>query len=91
MEYAVCFLIFEKLPINLNYMQPFSNELCFLLRSPFQSVKKQLHKGMCVHVKSLQLCPTLWNPMDYTPPGSSVHGILQARILEWVAMPFSKH
>ena len=30
------------------------------------------------------------NPMDYNPPGSSVHGILQARILEWVAVPFSR-
>ena len=37
--------------------------------------------------KSLQLCPTLWDPMDCSPPGSSVHGILQARILEWVATP----
>ena len=37
--------------------------------------------------KSLQLCLTLCNPMDQSPPGSSVHGILQARILEWVAMP----
>ena len=44
----------------------------------------------CIHAKSLQLCPTLYNPMDCSPPGSSVHGILQARILEWVAMPFSK-
>ena len=34
-------------------------------------------------------CLTLCNPMDYSPPGSSVHGILQARILEWVAMPSS--
>ena len=34
-------------------------------------------------------CPTLCNPMDYSPSGSSVHGILQARILEWVAMPSS--
>ena len=32
-------------------------------------------------------CPTLCNPMDCSPPGSSVHGILQARILEWVAVP----
>ena len=32
---------------------------------------------------------TLWNPMDHSPPGSSVHGVLQARILEWVAIPFS--
>ena len=32
-------------------------------------------------------CPTLCDPMAYSPPGSSVHGILQRRILEWVAMP----
>ena len=36
-----------------------------------------------------QSCPTLCNPMNCSPPGSSVHGILQARILEWVAIPFS--
>ena len=35
-------------------------------------------------------CPTLCNPMDCSPPGSSVHGTLQARILEWVAMPSSR-
>ena len=35
----------------------------------------------------LQLCPTTCSPMDYSPLGSSVHGFLQARILEWVAMP----
>ena len=39
---------------------------------------------------SLQLCPVICNPMDCSPPGSSVHGILQARILEWVAISFSK-
>ena len=43
-----------------------------------------------VCAKSLQLCPTLCNPMDYSLPGSSVHGILQARILEWVAMHSSR-
>ena len=37
--------------------------------------------------KSLQSCLTLCDPMDCNPPGSSVHAILQARILEWVAMP----
>ena len=36
-----------------------------------------------------QLCLTLCNPMDYSSPGSSVHGILRARTLEWVAIPFS--
>ena len=43
---------------------------------------------MCA--KSLQSCPTLCNTMDYSLPGSSVHGILQARILEWVAIPSSR-
>ena len=38
-------------------------------------------------VKSHQSCPTLCDPMDCSPPGSSVHGILQARILQWVPMP----
>ena len=37
-----------------------------------------------------QSCLTLWNSIDYSWPGSSVHGILQARILEWVAIPFSR-
>ena len=41
--------------------------------------------------KSLQSCPTLCNPMDCSLLGSSVHGILQARILEWVTMPFLLH
>ena len=47
-------------------------------------------KLLCTHAKSLQSCPTLCKPMDYSPPGSSVHGILQARKLEWVAMPSSR-
>ena len=41
-------------------------------------------------VKATQLCQTLCDPLSYSPPGSSVHGILQARILEWVAIPFSR-
>ena len=40
--------------------------------------------------KSLQLCLTLCDPIDGSPPGSSVPGISQARILEWVAISFSK-
>ena len=39
--------------------------------------------------KSLQSCPTLCNPRDSSPPGSTVPGILQARTLEWVAISFS--
>ena len=37
-----------------------------------------------------QLCVTLCNPMDCNPPGSSAHGILQARIQEWAAIPFAR-
>ena len=43
-----------------------------------------------VCAKLLQLCLTLCDPMDCSPPGSSVHGIFQARILEWVAIPSSR-
>ena len=39
--------------------------------------------------KSLQSCPTLWDPIDGSPPGSAIPGILQARIFEWVAISFS--
>ena len=47
------------------------------------------HALLCC-AESLQLYLTLCNPVYYTPPASSVHGILQAWILEWVAMPFSR-
>ena len=40
--------------------------------------------------KSLQSCPTLCDPIDGSPPGSAIPGILQARTLEWVAIAFSK-
>ena len=45
-----------------------------------------MHKGVC----SVSQCPTLWDPMDCSPPVSSVHGILQARALEWAAMSSSR-
>ena len=41
-------------------------------------------------VKVAQSCPTLWDPMDCGLPGFSVHGIFQARVLEWVAISFSR-
>ena len=44
----------------------------------------------CLHARLLQSCLTLCDPMDCSLPGSSVHGILQARILRWVAMPSSQ-
>ena len=55
----------------------------FPSRSPYVYLWK-------VKVLVAQLCPTLCDPMDCSLPGSSVHGTLQARILEWVATPFSR-
>ena len=49
-----------------------------------------MYINACVHAKVLQSCPTLCDTVDSSPPGYSVHGILQARILEWVANSFSK-
>ena len=50
--------------------------------------EKKLKKWCCCLVT--KSCPTLCNSMDCSPLGSSVHGILQARILEWVAIPFTR-
>ena len=66
--------------------------------SPLVNVRGYVHlvKGRehlrkrCVKVKITQSCPTLCHTMDCSLPGSSVHEILQARILEWVAVPFSR-
>ena len=58
-------------------------------------IGKGVHQGcilspcrVCVLVT--QLWPTLWDPMDYSPPGFFVHGIFQARILKWVSISFSR-
>ena len=63
----------KKLLSNLNYVIPIQDSL------------KQIY----IYAKSLQSCPTLCNPVDGSPPGSPVPGILQARTLEWVAISFS--
>ena len=55
---------------------------------PSPELELELH--MYMHAQSLQLCPTLSDPLDCSPQGSSVHGILQARTLEWVAMLSSR-
>ena len=58
--------------------------ICFL-KTEFLLVLMKSEKALVA-----QLCPTLCNPMDSSSPSSSVHGILQARILEWVAVPCSR-
>ena len=69
------------------------------LRHPWDSPGKNTGVGchfllQCIEVKSesevTQSCPTLRDPMDCSPPGSSVHRIFQARVLEWVAIAFSE-
>ena len=66
---------------------------CVWIRS--QALWKALDWGICLGKKKVQVlvtqsCLTLCNSIDYSPPGSSVHGVLQARILEWVAISFSR-
>ena len=63
---------------------------CSLFQFPYQL--QSTHQNLsffCLLVKATQSCPTLCDPMDYNLPGSSVHGILQARMMEWVTIPFS--
>ena len=55
-----------------------------------QSGKASRGGAVAAAAKSLQLCPTLCDPIGGSPPGSSVPGILQARILEWVSISFSR-
>ena len=74
------------LPVNIQGWFPLgSTGLISLLSKGLSRVPKIL-LCVCMHAKSLQSCPALCNPMDCSPPGSSVHGILQARILEQVAI-----
>ena len=58
----------------------------------FKSKQKDYRSsGLLMRAKLLQSCSTLCDPMDPGPPGSSVHGILQARTLEWVAISYTSH
>ena len=67
-------------------------EICLYVYFAKQALRAnvlfQRHVRVCA--KLLQSCLALCDPMDHSPPGSSVHGILHARILEWVTMPSSK-
>ena len=65
------------------------NSLSFCLSVKLLISPSYLNEILAAAAKSLQSCPTLCNPIDGSPPGSSVPGILQARILEWVAISFS--
>ena len=72
---------------------PFSSCLQYFPASgslPMTLAHWNLIKIYIMKVKVTQSCPTLCNPMDYSLPSSTVHGIFQARILEWVAISFSR-
>ena len=78
----VCFIPSLSLKMGLTY-------------GGMNGTEKQLHPDIkyikqCLSAaKSLQSCPTLCDPIDGSPPGSTIPGILQARTLEWVAISFS--
>ena len=60
------------------------------IKKRWKEYTKELYrKYLAAAVKSLQSCPTLCDPIDDSPPGFAVLGILQARTLEWVAISFS--
>ena len=64
--------------------------LCNERETPPYISSKYVCACLCMCVLVAQSCLTLCDPMDCSPPDFSVHGILQARILEWVAIPFSR-
>ena len=86
---------FSNLKVHLNHpesfkMLPVSK---YIMSTKDTENFPSLYRNFWSEVKSSQVtqsCPTLCDPVDYSPPGSSVHGILQARILEWVAISFSR-
>ena len=65
----------------MEYTTPFQN---LNLVTPEQSA------ALLTWTEVAQSCPTLCDPLDWSPPGSSVHGIFQARVLEWGAIAFSE-
>ena len=85
----VCLFVFHSFPLLLSQW-----------RNIQQWDKKKIQKYLwmyiyiCVyiyiHAQSLQSCLTLWDPIVYSLPGSSFHGVLQTRILEWVVTPSSR-
>ena len=80
--------------LKIDYQQGSTSkdrELCSLLCNNLHG--KRIWEGVDIYItataKSLQSCPTLCNPIDRSPPGSPIPGILQARTLEWVVISFS--
>ena len=93
-EGMVVAVFMHSLTAKLNicvYLWAHSPPLCFPVYICYVCMFSMSHTHMvCIYICSvLQLCPTLCNPMDWSPPGSSLHEIFWARILEWVAISSS--
>ena len=77
----------------LNRLAPHTAATNLVFLTNTASVKRSKAKccmySTCVRAESLQSCPTLSDSMDCSPPGSSIHGIFQARVLEWGVIAFS--
>ena len=73
----------------LCYAEKYKRICKCLILSSNQCYEAQIHQILSAATKSLQSCPTVCYPIDGSPPGSPVPGILQARTLEWVAIYFS--
>ena len=84
LTFAHTHLFFRALKWLINLTLPFSTPVSLL------SISCELTLNLLCEVKVTQLCLALCDPMDCSSPGSSVHEILQARILKWVAVPFSR-
>ena len=75
---------------NKNRLQVIREERCTRFPGPTGNLRLGSISAQLMKVLVPQSCLTLCDPMDYSPPGSSIHGILQARTLEWVAVPSSR-
>jgi len=84
-QYNFIFLKFSRLDLCPKMSSVLENVLCALEKNVFCCFWVECPAA----AKSLQSCPTLCDPIDGSPPGSPVPGILQARTLEWVAISFS--
>ena len=83
--------MFHKTPFNsFLFVVAIMNEISFVIISPSLFLLLVYRNVIATAAKSLQLCPTLCDPIDGSPLGSPVPGIFQARTLEWVAISFSK-
>ena len=81
--------VFRQLSLHATTVEPALWSLWATTREPKHCNKRSHVPLLLAAAKSRQLCPTLCNPIDGSPPGSPVPGILQARTLEWVAISFS--